>query len=93
MVLMGWLLTGFWGRNDDRPETFPDFDFDNFGKNLERGLWPTLVVRRRALVLVTRDRRIIIVVGMFVWEERRRQGSDNAGWWARVRGNAHRLAL
>jgi hypothetical protein len=43
MVLMGWLITGFWGREDQRPETFPDFDFNQFGKYLERGVWPFLV--------------------------------------------------
>lgn len=43
IVIKGWLITGFWGRDDERPETFPDFDFNNFGKYLERGLWPFLV--------------------------------------------------
>ena len=37
LVLMGWLITGFWAREDQRPETFPDFDFNQFGKYLERG--------------------------------------------------------
>jgi hypothetical protein len=43
IVIKGWLITGFWGRDDARPETFPDFDFGNFGKYLERGIWPFLV--------------------------------------------------
>ena len=43
IVIKGWLITGFWGRDDERPETFPDFDFNNFGKYIERGLWPFLV--------------------------------------------------
>jgi Protein of unknown function (DUF4013) len=43
LVLMGWLITGFWAREDQRPETFPDFDFNQFGKYLERGVWPFLV--------------------------------------------------
>ena len=43
MVVMGWLITGFWGRQDERFETFPEFDFSHFGKYLERGLWPFLV--------------------------------------------------
>ena len=43
MVVMGWLITGFWGRQDQRFETFPEFDFSHFGKYLERGLWPFLV--------------------------------------------------
>lgn len=42
IVIKGWLITGFWGRDDERPENFPDFDFNNFGKYLERGLWPFL---------------------------------------------------
>ncbi|HZE13243.1 MAG TPA: DUF4013 domain-containing protein [Chthoniobacterales bacterium] len=43
IVLKGWLITCFWGRDNERPETLPDFDFNNFGKYLERGLWPFLV--------------------------------------------------
>ena len=43
MVVLGWLITGFWARRDENFETFPDFDFSNFGKYLERGLWPFLV--------------------------------------------------
>jgi hypothetical protein len=43
MVVLGWLITGFWARQDENCETFPDFDFSNFGKYLERGLWPFLV--------------------------------------------------
>ena len=50
MVVKGWLITGFWGRDDERPETFPDFDFNNFGKYLERGLWPFLVTLVSSLV-------------------------------------------
>jgi hypothetical protein len=43
IVIKGWLITGFWSRQDERCESFPDFDFNNFGKYLERGLWPFLV--------------------------------------------------
>ena len=43
IVVKGWIIGGLW-RDDDRPETFPDFDFGNFGKYLERGLWPFLVM-------------------------------------------------
>ena len=43
IVVLGWLITGFWARQDQRFETFPDFDFSHFGKYLERGLWPFLV--------------------------------------------------
>ena len=51
IVIKGWLITGFWGRDDERPETFPDFDFNNFGKYLERGLWPFLVTLVSGLVI------------------------------------------
>ena len=51
IVIKGWLITGFWGRDDERCETFPDFDFNNFGKYLERGLWPFLVTLVSGLVL------------------------------------------
>ena len=43
VVVLGWLVTGFWARQDENFETFPDFDFSHFGKYLERGLWPFLV--------------------------------------------------
>ena len=51
IVIKGWLITGFWGRDDERCETFPDFDFSNFGKYLERGLWPFLVTFVSGLAL------------------------------------------
>lgn len=51
IVIKGWLITGFWGRDDERCETFPDFDFNNFGKYLERGLWPFLVTLVSSLVI------------------------------------------
>lgn len=50
-VFMGWLITGFWGRDDQRPETFPDFDFNHFVKYMERGLWPFLVSLVTSLVI------------------------------------------
>ncbi len=43
MVYLGWLITGFWTRQDKSFETFPEFKFDNFTKYLERGLWPMVV--------------------------------------------------
>ena len=43
MVVFGWLITGFWARQDENFETFPEFDFAHFGKYLERGVWPFLV--------------------------------------------------
>jgi hypothetical protein len=44
IVLAGWLITGLYARQDDRFETFPDFDFNQFSTYLQRGLWPTLVL-------------------------------------------------
>src|SRR4051812_7195951 len=51
IVIKGWLITGFWGRQDERCETFPDFDFNKFGKYLECGLWPFLVTLVSGLLL------------------------------------------
>jgi len=51
MVVLGWLITGFWARQDEKFETFPDFDFSQFGKYLERGLWPFLVVFVASMVV------------------------------------------
>lgn len=42
IVLMGWLVTGFWMRQSEDFTTFPDFDFAQLTKYLERGLWPVL---------------------------------------------------
>jgi Protein of unknown function (DUF4013) len=66
MVIKGWLLTGFWGRDDERPETFPDFDFNNFGKYLERGLWPFLVSLVSSLVFTVPAFGIIFPLSMFM---------------------------
>lgn len=52
IVVLGWLITGFWARQDEDYATFPDFDFSNFGKYLERGLWPFLVTFVVSLVMV-----------------------------------------
>ena len=53
MVLSGWHVTGLWARGDHAdPAEFPPFDFQNFVKYLERGLWPFLVNLVSSLVLV-----------------------------------------
>ena len=52
MLIMGWLITGFWCRQDQRYETFPPFNFDQFEKYLTRGVWPTLIMFVPILVLV-----------------------------------------
>jgi hypothetical protein len=61
LVYMGWLITGFWGREDERPETFPDFDFNFFTKYLERGVWPFVVMLVVSMVMV-----IPMIIVMFV---------------------------
>ncbi|MEY2572642.1 MAG: hypothetical protein QOJ87_855 [Verrucomicrobiota bacterium] len=66
IVIKGWLLTGFWGRDDERPETFPDFDFNNFGKYLERGLWPFLVSLVSGLVIAMAACVIVVPITMIL---------------------------
>jgi hypothetical protein len=79
MVVLGWLLNGFWGRNEGRAETFPDFNFDNFGQKLERGLWPTLV-GIVAGVIVSPVLVIVMLLGMFmVGGAASATGSETAG--------------
>lgn len=69
LVLTGWLVTIFWARGDrDEPGAFPPFDFQNFGKYLERGLWPFLVSLVASFVLVPVSTSlvfpIVIMTGM-----------------------------
>lgn len=52
MVVLGWLIGGFWGRGSDRAEEFPPFDFGRFSDYLTRGLWPFLVALVASLVFV-----------------------------------------
>jgi hypothetical protein len=66
IVIKGWLITGFWARQDERGETFPDFDFNNFGKYLERGLWPFLVTLVSSLVMMAILCVVIVPVVMIV---------------------------
>src|SRR5690606_20401227 len=57
-----WHITLFWARGDDEnPANFPPFDFQFFGKYLERGLWPFLVSLAASAVLVP-----VIMVVLFV---------------------------
>ena len=66
LVLSGWHITGFWARKEDDPAKFPDFDFGNFSKYLERGLWPFLVSLVVAAVFVPVILVVVFVVmGMF----------------------------
>jgi hypothetical protein len=66
IVVKGWLITGFWGRDDERPEAFPDFDFNNFGKYLERGLWPFLVTLVSSLVISMAACVVIVPISMII---------------------------
>ena len=52
MVLLGWLLGGFWGRDGYRPKEFPPFDFGRFSDYLMRGLWPFLVALVASVLFV-----------------------------------------
>lgn len=65
MVVQGWHIGGFWGRKDVRFETFPDFDFNQFGKYLERGLWPFLVTFVASIVM-TPVLMIVLAVPMAI---------------------------
>ena len=51
IVVMGWLVTGFWARRDESWEAFPPFEFSQFDKYLDRGLWPFLVTFVASLVI------------------------------------------
>jgi hypothetical protein len=64
IVLQGWHVTGFWSRgNDDDPARFPPFDFQNFGKYLERGIWPFLVNLILSFVMIP---ILILIIGIFL---------------------------
>lgn len=65
IVLLGWLITGFWARQDQSFETFPAFDFSHFGKYLERGLWPFLVSLVVGLLMVPLV-WVVMIPAMFV---------------------------
>ena len=65
MVVLGWLITGFWGRQDENYATFPEFDFSHFGKYLERGLWPFLVSLVVGLLMVPLI-WVVMIPAMFV---------------------------
>jgi len=65
MVVLGWLITGFWARQDESFETFPAFDFSHFGKYLERGLWPFLVAFVVSLLTVPLM-WLVMIPAMFV---------------------------
>ncbi len=66
LVLSGWHITCLWARGDrDPPEEFPSFDFQYFGKYLERGLWPFLVGMVTSLALVPVMMVMIVPIMIF----------------------------
>ncbi len=53
LVLVGWMVGPlFRSRDPVNFESFADFDFSNFGKLLERGVWPFLVNLVAGIVMV-----------------------------------------
>ncbi len=53
LVLVGWMVGPMFRSRDPVDfERFPDFDFSNFGKLLERGVWPFLVNLVAGIVMV-----------------------------------------
>jgi hypothetical protein len=70
MVLNGWHITCLWAqRNENDPAKMPAFDFQFFGKYLERGLWPFVVSMVAALIFLpiigVTILLIFVMAGMF----------------------------
>lgn len=65
LVLGGWHVTVFWARgNRDDPAGLPPYDFQYFGKYLERGLWPFLVGLVASLIFVPVI--LIVILPLFI---------------------------
>ncbi len=65
LVVSGWHITLFWARGDDEdPADYPPFDFDNFSKYLERGVWPFLVGLVAGFVLVP---VVMVLMGLLMF--------------------------
>jgi hypothetical protein len=65
VALMGWHIGALYGRRDDNDFVgYPMFDLSNFGKYIERGVWPFLVQMVVSLVLVP-VMWIVMAVPMF----------------------------
>jgi Protein of unknown function (DUF4013) len=63
IVLTGWLVTIFWARGGkDEAGAYLPFDFQDFGKYLERGLWPFLVSMVASTVLVPISMAVVFPV-------------------------------
>jgi hypothetical protein len=43
MLIVGWVITGFWSRREEDFEKFPPFELTHFDKYLRRGMWPVLI--------------------------------------------------
>lgn len=66
IVMSGWHITGFWARGPHgAAEDFPPFDFQYFGKYLERGLWPFVVNLVASFLLVPLAMATIIPLLVF----------------------------
>lgn len=67
LVLVGWMVGPLFGSRDPvNYDRFPDFDFSNFGKMLERGVWPFLVNLVAGIIMVPLIWLVIAVpVGLF----------------------------
>lgn len=53
IVMVGWHSTAMFGRREPHDfENYPAFSFDDFGKHLERGVWPFLVNLAASFVMV-----------------------------------------
>ncbi len=67
LVLIGWHVGALFGARDHRDfVSYPEFDFSNFGKYLERGLWPFLVSLAAAFIMVPLMWIIMIVPIMLI---------------------------
>ena len=80
LVLGGWQITCFWGQRDNGdPTEFPPFDFQNFVKYLERGLWPFLVNLVVSLVLVPLMMLVVFLPMMLTGVMGPHQGGHDSG--------------
>jgi hypothetical protein len=80
IVLSGWHVSAFWARgNREDPAGIPPYDFQNFGKYLERGLWPFLVGMVASLVLVPVMMCLILPLGFLMGLMDGRQGHGLSG--------------
>ncbi|HSJ00818.1 MAG: DUF4013 domain-containing protein [Verrucomicrobium sp.] len=83
VILIGWLITGFWTRTDERFETFPDFDLNQLSKYLGRGLWPVLVQITAAFVVGV-GLMIVVMIPMMILTAVLH--SDGGGFFATIMG-------